>query len=98
MKSYTRVRRPAHLINLAYFTVCLIGILIAALHYEVTHGATLEDYPYSVAPRLLHNCESKWIGTEYHPLPTCTKVWGMLTREAILQESDYFSNPTTHAN
>lgn len=79
------IRTSSHAINIAYFTALLIGGLILALHYEITHGAHL-DTPYGVAPRLLANCESKWVGYDYGITlePVCRHVWLQITRETIL--------------
>jgi len=91
---YTRIKKPAHLINLAYFTVMLIIGLILALHYQITQASPFQDYPYQVAPRLQVNCEAKWIWSPYNILLSsrCSSVWSQLTRETILEESDYFSH------
>lgn len=92
MQSYIRVRRPAHLINFLYFTSILIGVLAVLLYHETTHAT--KEYPYNAPPSHVSYCLGGFIGYEYSPTKErkCYRLWGMFTREILLEESDYFSH------
>ncbi len=57
-------------------------------------GARLIEDPYNVPPRILSYCEQGYIGYEYSPIKErkCSRIWGMWTREYILDEIQYFSS------
>lgn len=59
---------------------------LALVEYAQAKPSPFHDSPYGVAPRLLANCESKWVWSPYNITlePVCRHVWWQLTREAIL--------------
>ena len=54
-----RIRKPATLINIAYFTMLLIGALWISFHYEMSHASSAE-YTIKV-------CQKNFIGYNYNP-------------------------------
>lgn len=68
-------------------------ILVLALASKDTIVCHAEQ-PYNAPPRLFKNCMESYIGNEYSEArrPSCERLWGMWTREYLLEESEYFSS------
>jgi len=75
METVTHVRKPATLINVAYFNMLLIGALVTALAYSVNEGNAMTN--------LERVCQKSFIGYNYNPKleKRCGKLWTQWTQE-----------------
>lgn len=81
--------------NMRIILTIILALITSSIHIESASAKELySNHPYNVPPRILSYCEQGYIGYEYSPIKErrCAKLWGMFTREYLLEESEYFSN------
>lgn len=72
------------------------GEAIVRLSETICNASQSVLYPnhsYNAPPRLVKNCTDSFIGNEYSEArrPTCERLWGMWSREIMLDWTIYFS-------
>lgn len=92
---YINENRDTHEIKTSTYILMIVMtiILVLALASKDTIVCHAEQ-PYNAPPRLFKNCMESYIGNEYSEArrPSCERLWGMWTREYLLEESEYFSS------
>lgn len=65
----THIKKPATIINVAYFTMILIGALWLSLHYEMTHANSAE-YTIKICTKTMW-----WVNYLEGRKSKCNLIW-----------------------
>lgn len=84
-----------------YLLMLIISIIMFLALISKVHAVSLppqnipyQNLPYNAPQSRVNYCMQGYIGYEYSSSKErkCERLWGIWTRERILEESDYFNN------